>query len=192
VTLPRWSNLLFLGIVVINLISCGQSSAPDLSELDSQASAITQQFIGTLLPTLQSAMEAGGPTQAIEVCSVRAPQIATELSEQSGWSVRRVSLKPRNLALADPDGWEKEILTAFDQRQRAGEAGLTIRSSAIVNNEYRFMQAQPAMPLCLTCHGQNISEEVRSVLSVHYPGDMATGYAEGEIRGGISLRIPIY
>lgn len=192
VALQRLSYLLFTGIVAINLTSCSQPPAPDLSELDSQASAITQQFVGTLLPTLQSAMAVGGPIQAIEVCSVRAPQIAAELSEQSGWSVRRVSLKPRNLALAEPDDWEREVLATFDQRQRAGETGPAIRSSAIVDNEYRFMQAQPAMPLCLTCHGQNISEAVRSALVAHYPGDMATGYVEGQIRGGISLRTPIF
>ncbi|GFZ83851.1 hypothetical protein GCM10011403_29300 [Pseudohongiella nitratireducens] len=190
-TLKRLSYLVFTGMATISLASCRQSPAPDHSELDRQASAISQQFVDTLLPTLQSAMATGGPTQAIEICSVRAPQIAAELSDESGWSVRRVSLKPRNLALAEPDSWEKEVLEAFDQRQRAGEAGSTIKSSAVVNSEYRFMQAQPVMPLCLTCHGQIINEEVHSALAAYYPGDMATGYVEGQIRGAISLRTSI-
>lgn len=174
------------------LVNCSQpSSEADLSELNRQATEITQRFVGTLLPTLQSAMADGGPTQAIEVCSVRAPEIAAALSEETGWSVRRVSLKARNLALAEPDDWEREILQSFDDRQQAGEMGSAISTAAVVGGEYRFMQAQPAMPLCLTCHGQNISQEVQSVLATYYPNDTATGYTEGQIRGAISLRATI-
>lgn len=160
----------------------------DLAALESEAQAITQSFVGTLLPTLQGALAAGGPSEAIAVCSERAPQIAAELSAESGWSVRRVSLKPRNTGIATADDWERARLEEFDRRQQAGEAGATIRVAAVVDGEYRFMQAQPTMPLCLTCHGDDLGPEVRSALASHYPEDMATGYSTGEIRGAISLR----
>lgn len=133
-------------------------------------------------------MAQGGPTEAITVCFVRAPQIATELSSDSGWSVRRVSLKPRNTSLAIADEWERQTLQDFDRRQLAGEAGTAINESAMIDGEFRYMQAQPTMPLCLTCHGQTIAAEVRSALAEHYPMDMATGYTQGQIRGAISLR----
>ena len=178
-------------LLILTLSACSTTEERDLTELDQRAARITQQFVGTLLPTLQSAMAEGGPTQAIEVCSVRAPEIAAELSAESGWSVRRVSLKARNVDLATPDAWERQMLESFDRRQLAGEPGPEINASAVVNGDYRYMQAQPAMPLCLTCHGQNISSEVRSALADHYPDDTAIGYSVGQIRGAISLRTPV-
>lgn len=191
-TLLKTGRLSLYSCLPLWLLSACSESAKlteqDISQLDQQAKEITQQFVGTLLPTLQSAMADGGPVQAIEVCSVRAPEIAAELSQASGWSVRRVSLRPRNESLAQPDSWEREMLNAFDQRQLNGETGAMINASVVTADEYRFMQAQPAMPLCLTCHGQNISQEVRSTLIEHYPNDMATGYTAGQIRGAISLR----
>jgi hypothetical protein len=173
------------------LSACTQTESANLSSLESEARDLTQQFVATLLPTLQNAMAQGGPTEAIAVCSVRAPQIAEELSADSGWNVRRVSLKPRNASLAIPDEWERLTLQDFDRRQQGGEAGPTISASAVVDGEYRYMQAQPTMPLCLTCHGQTVATEVRSALAEHYPMDLATGYTQGQIRGAISLRRPV-
>lgn len=174
-------------MVAFGSCSTGVETA-EYSALEAEARNLTQQFVGTLLPTLQSAMAEGGPVKAIAVCSERAPAIAAELSAESGWSVSRVSLQPRNVDMAIPDSWERERLQEFDSRQQAGEAGPTINASAVVGNDFRYMQAQPAMPLCLTCHGENISPEVRSALAEHYPGDTATGYVAGQIRGAISLR----
>jgi len=81
------------------------------------------------------------------------------------------------------------MLENFERRQQAGESGMSINASAIVDGDYRFMQAQPAMPLCLTCHGTDLAPEVRSALQRFYPDDQATGYSAGQIRGAISLKI---
>ncbi len=161
-------------------------SAPP--QLVAEAAAITQRFVGTLLPTLQLAIASGGPVHAIEVCAVQAPQIAAQLSADSGRNVRRVSLKARNSSAATPDGWETMALTMFDERQRGGQAGADINVAEIVGREFRYMQAQPAAPLCLTCHGNDIATDVRSALEQRYPNDMATGYFNGQIRGAITLR----
>lgn len=160
----------------------------DMEALQQEAQGITGEFVGTLLPTLQQAMQTGGPVNAIEVCSVEAPAIAEALAERSGWDVRRVSLQPRNQRLAGPDDWEREVLQQFEQRQQAGEPGAGINIAAVVDGEFRYMQAQPTGQLCLTCHGAQLSSSVRAALSEYYPDDTATGYVEGEIRGAISLR----
>ena len=152
-----------------------------------EASALTRRFVGTLLPTLQGAMAVGGPVGAIEVCAVEAPRIARILSEESGWEVKRVSLKARNSSSATPDGWETQVLSVFDLRQQAGEAPATLNVAEVVNGRFRYMQAQAAQPLCLSCHGSNISADVKAAIARKYPNDMATGYREGQIRGAISL-----
>jgi hypothetical protein len=159
--------------------------------LVNEANDLTQRFVGTLLPTLQSALQDGGPLNAIDVCAVEAPKIAQQLSEESGWEVTRVSLKARNSSTAVPDTWEAQVLNMFDQRQRAGESAATLNVAETVNGNFRYMQAQPTAPLCLTCHGSEVSQEVLSAIRAKYPNDLAIGYQAGQIRGAISLRKPM-
>lgn len=170
---------------LVMLAACTTSDVVDTAALQTQARDIAGQFTSALLPTLQNAIAEGGPENAIEVCSVRAPEIADELAAATNWSVRRVSLKARNSELAIPDSWEREVLERFENRELASTP---MTQSAVVDGEYRYMQAQLAMPLCLSCHGQNLSPEVSDALRQHYPNDLATGYREGDVRGAISLR----
>lgn len=175
-----------------NVSSVGTPSIPQSppAALVSEASDLTARFVGTLLPTLQSALQSGGPLHAIDVCAIEAPKIAQTLSEESGWEVTRVSLKARNSDTAIPDTWETQVLNMFDQRQRAGETPATLNIAETVNGSFRYMQAQPTAPLCLTCHGSEVSEEVLSAIHAKYPNDLAIGYQAGQIRGAISLREP--
>jgi len=180
---------LILPALAATLLMASACAPRDVSveELQQEAAAISARFINTLQPVLQSAIAAGGPVNAIDICAIEAPTIAQQLTVETGWEVSRVSLKPRNISTAVPDNWERAALQQFDRRQRAGEAGLQINTSEVVGQQFRYMQAQPAMGLCLTCHGTDISADVRAALQQHYPGDQATGYAVGEIRGAISL-----
>jgi hypothetical protein len=41
--------------------------------------------------------------------------------------------------------------------------------------------------MCLACHGDAPAEDVRAVLMEYYPGDLATGFAEGDLRGLFSI-----
>jgi len=170
------------------LSACQDDSSASTTELTEQAQLITGQFVSTLQPTLQNAMQEGGPVRGIEVCTVEAPRIAADLSADSGWMVTRVSLRARNHETAIPDEWETRVLSDFDQRQQAGEAVEQLNAAEVVNGEFRYMQAQATGPLCLTCHGTQISSDVQVLLDQHYPQDTATGYLAGQIRGAISLR----
>lgn len=158
--------------------------------LEQQAKALVNQFAGRLKPQLKTAMEAGGPTQAIEVCATQAPIIADALSAESGWLVKRVSLRERNASRALPDAWERDVLASFDERHAAGEPAANLNQSTTADGKFRYMQAQATEPLCLVCHGQTLAAPVRELLQVYYPDDRATGYALGEVRGAISLIAP--
>lgn len=161
--------------------------SPEEAELTLEAESLVQQFAGTLKPQLQAAMQQGGPVHAINVCAEEAPQIARQLSDSSGWQVKRVSLKARNSGTAVPDSWEREILQQFDQRRAAGELLQQLSAAAAVNGQFRYMKAQGVEPLCLTCHGETLDPQVRAALQQRYPDDRATGYREGQIRGAFSL-----
>jgi hypothetical protein len=47
--------------------------------------------------------------------------------------------------------------------------------------------------MCLTCHGEKarIPPAVEAVIAQEYPGDRATGFAEGDVRGAVSVRVPL-
>lgn len=162
------------------------SDATD-TELAQEARQLAGQFVGELKPKLKQAMADGGPTHAIEVCASEAPRIADALSASSGWQVNRVSLKSRNASRAQPDQWEMAVLQDFDQRQAAGELPGDINYGATTPGRYRYMQAQGVEAVCLVCHGQELSDAVRTTLEKYYPDDWATGYSLGQVRGAISL-----
>lgn len=158
-----------------------------------EARKVAMSLPPKLLATLQEEMAKSGPEGAIPVCRDMAPKMAGKILKETGWKVKRVSLKPRNEARAIPDDWEKAALEDFDQRAAAGEPPAQLEKGEKVGNEYRYVKALPVQPLCLACHGSadQISPAVKSVLGELYPNDRATGYSVGQIRGAISVRKPL-
>ena len=158
--------------------------------LSEQGREIIQTFANRLQNELQQAMAEGGPVNAIDVCKVRAPQIAAELSTD-GWLVRRTSLRVRN-QLNTPDEFERKILEDFAQKKAAGWAVEKLAYYKMKEygetTEFRYMKAIPTQQICLTCHGENIPADVQKKLNAAYPNDEARGYKEGDIRGAFSLR----
>ena len=158
---------------------------------EQEARELVKEFVGQLKPQLKKAMQEGGPTLAIESCATTAPAIADALAAQTGWEVRRVSLKTRNASRAEPDDWERSVLIKFDQRQAAGERSPTINFGELRGDYYRYMQAQGVDPVCLVCHGEQLTEPVKAMLDDYYPNEQATGYSLGQLRGAISLSKPM-
>ena len=181
----------FMALLILFSIPSVIASEHQQDALKREAQQLVQQFVGQLKPQLKKAMEAGGPTLAIESCATLAPAIADAISAQSGWKVRRVSLKTRNASRAEPDDWERSVLIRFDQRQAAGALPSTINFGEIEGGHYRYMQAQGVEPVCLVCHGQQLSASVKEMLDQYYPNEQARGYTLGQLRGAISLTKPL-
>ncbi len=163
---------------------------PETEDLKQEAIAIVKQFAGTLKPELKHALQEGGPTMAVEVCSIKAPIIAQNLAAESGWEVKRVSLKPRN-PNATPDAWETAALQALAERQAHNDGSDSLVYAELSEHEFRLMKAQPVEQICLTCHGTEIDADVSEALKKFYPEDHATGYSLDDIRGAISLTKPL-
>jgi len=158
---------------------------------EQQARALAKQFVGMLKPQLKQAMDQGGPSMAVAVCAKTAPAIADTLSTESGWTVKRVSLQPRNSSRAKPDEWEQAVLYDFNRRQAEGEKPSRIAFGEVVDGQYRFMQAQGVEPLCLLCHGKGLSDDAQAALDEYYPDDQATGYSLDQVRGAISISLDL-
>jgi hypothetical protein len=162
----------------------------------SEARTVAGSVPPKLVAMLVEEIGKGGPEGAIGVCRDKAPQMARAASEQTGWNIRRVSLKNRN-PKAVPDAWERAALEDFDRRAAAGEAPATLEKAEIVAEggaqQYRYMRALPMQELCLNCHGpaDRLTQAVRDQLKALYPDDKATGYAPGQIRGAITIKKPV-
>jgi len=149
-----------------------------------------------LLAVLTEEIGKNGPEGAILVCRDKASQLAKAASDETGWSVRRVSLRNRN-PRAVPDGWERAALDDFDRRAASGESATTLEKAEIVTEggkqSYRYMRALPTQPLCLNCHGspEQLTPAVLEKLKALYPDDKAVGYRPGDIRGAITIRKPV-
>ena len=183
--------LLSARLVVVACVSMSWVQARDETLLRQEAVQIARDFAGRLKPRLLQAMESGGPVSAISVCSEQAPEIARRLGAESGWEVKRVSLKARNDKTAVPDNWEHRVLEDFDRRHAQGEPADSLVRAETVSGRFRFMKAQPVESLCLVCHGTAVSDEVKAALASRYPKDQATGYSLGDIRGAISISRPL-
>jgi hypothetical protein len=183
-------NILLLSLIspVLFLSSFSSSAqSTDMHALKAEAVTIVKQFGGTLKPQLKKALTEGGVLKAIEVCSVKAPEIAQNLTQSTEWQVKRVSLKARNHPDAIPNTWERAVLESFNQRHKQGESAKKMAKAEIIGDEFRFMKAQGTEPLCLTCHGSKLTSETKAALKEYYPKDQATGYSLGQIRGAFSL-----
>ncbi len=181
--------LLFLSITMV-LTGCLREPVVDAQQqpaLQKEAASIVQQFVATLKPKLKKALREGGPAHAVAVCSKTAPTLAIQLGDETGWSIKRVSLKARNHQTAIPDAWESAVLRQFDREQAAGKPVSGMIASHIEKGQYRFMKAQVVEPVCLVCHGKVISPDVTAALKQYYPQDQATGYELGQVRGAFSL-----
>jgi hypothetical protein len=148
-----------------------------------------------LVAVLQEEIAKVGHEGAIGVCRDQAPAMARKASEQSGWNVRRVSLRNRN-PKAVPDAWERAALEDFDRRAAAKEPPARLERAEVVQENgvavQRYMRALPTLELCTNCHGaaDKLSPAVAAKLAELYPQDRATGYQVGDIRGAMTLRRP--
>lgn len=177
---------LIMGSVLITL----SLSSNQEEQLNKEAKELAQEFGKTLKSELVKGMSAGGAVNAISVCYEKAPMIAEQLSQESGWLISRTSLKVRNKNNA-PDDWEKSILLEFERHNESGEDPDSFVQSEVVEKDgtqvFRFMKAIPTDAVCLTCHGSNLKDEIAIRIEALYPGDTATGFKQGDIRGAFSL-----
>jgi hypothetical protein len=194
-------RLSLLAALAVFLISCGgtdksddngagdpledstATAAEDEALIQRAADNLIGQFSDALIAEVGAAIESHGYAGAVGHCNTLAPALADSHSVGS-WSIRRVSEKNRN-----PDNRptleEKAVLAAFSDTL-AEPADFVGRwqetDSTLAYQYYRPIRIQP---LCMKCHGsmQTLAPGVFDAVKRHYPGDRATGYRIGDLRG---------
>jgi hypothetical protein len=108
--------------------------------------------------------------------------IAKSLSA-GGVTVGRATRKPRNPANAAA-GWCADALARFESIAAAGQSlEGAAWASRLSDGTTAYAEPLIIQPLCIPCHGAALAPEVKAALADRYPGDQATGYAVGNLRG---------
>lgn len=185
----RLSALLVVAAAVIGAAAGPDAEAAALARARELAAGLT----AALMPRLQQEVAAHGAAAALTTCAEVA-QPLTAAAAGDGASLRRVSLRARNPA-DRPDELERRVLEELAAQHAAGT--LPPERQEVVagptGRELRYFKPIVVQPLCLRCHGEpaSLEPEVRARLSELYPQDEAIGYRTGDLRGAVSVRIPL-
>lgn len=169
----------------------GASSETDALK---RAQAAAMEFNRRLRATLESTIDNQGAPAAIEVCAVAAPAIAEDVMREHQLRLGRVAApgKQRNPEHA-AEGWRwdalREMIEAVEAGAPVDQQVKVIREDLPEGVTLRMVRGIPTEALCTTCHGEEIDPAVEEKLRLHYPGDGATGFREGMLRGALWVEV---
>lgn len=183
-------------MVVSSFPASAQKGSKDIAfeEALMDAREVSNQLAEKVRGLLLQEIGKGGFPSAVRVCSETVQGITRQFNAQTGHDVRRISLKYRNPNNV-PDAYEQRKLEEFNVLNQKKE--LSNEYSEIIEEHgkkyLRYLRPLIVAPLCITCHGPkgNIPQEVKTILADRYPDDRATGFLVGDVRGAITVKIPI-
>lgn len=185
--MPRYFFGLLLALPLL-------AQQPDEESLR-RARAATQALAVEVRQLLSDALAAQGYAGAVQACSQVAQQKTQAVAAAQGLPVRRISLRYRNAA-SRPDGWENQQLSHWEKQAERNlpvpdEVYEVLRTNG--QSELRYLKPIRLEAVCMGCHGdkQSLAPGVPEKLKVLYPADKATGYHTGQLRGAISVRVPL-
>jgi len=170
-------------------------SPEEIQRIAPSGQQITQELLLALKSELQSAISEGGFGKAIGICNLKAIPVSKMVEQSSSkiiW-LKRTTYQYRN-PLNAPDEIEKQALNYFQNLVAMNEVLPESYIQKISNSDstyYYYFKPLKMDVLCMGCHGktENIDPAVLTQIKELYPDDKATGYAEGDFRGLVSVII---
>lgn len=186
-----------VSMVLATLLFPVSVMAQDVAALTAETKAAVLPVVPKVMSAMMSAVTEQGVAGAIPVCQDEAPLLIKGVREETGWAIRRVSLKTRNPERSTPDAWEAAVLAEFDARAAGGEPVKPMEKAEVTTVDgkpvFRYMKALPVAEVCLSCHGsaESLDAELKAELGKRYPHDAATGYGLGQVRGALTVIRPL-
>lgn len=135
-----------------------------------------------LLARLKEEMAAGGPSRAVAVCRDEAQAISAAVGREQRVKVGRTSHRLRNPKNGAP-AWAAAHVAAGEGLEASAAGALVFA----LDNRVGVIKPIGTVEMCTRCHGapEQIEPAVREALAKAYPGDRATGFKPGDLRGWI-------
>lgn len=140
-----------------------------------------------ILRELHAALAEGGPEHALSSCHVDAAGVALQIRQLEGVLVGRTSARLRNPRNAPP-AWAADIVARQSGAKARDVEGFVVD----LGDRVGLLRPIAAQPMCASCHGpaDRISPTVKAKIAARYPGDRATGFADGDLRGWFWVELP--
>ena len=153
----------------------------------SRADLVIVAMQDALRRELTTALEEGGPSFAIKSCHVDVAGITRRLGRQGGLAAGRTSHRLRNPANA-----ARPWAAALVHRHAASRADEIDGYAVDLGTAVGVLRPIAHRPMCGSCHGvaTRLDPDVRAALAERYPGDAATGFRDGDLRGWFWVEIP--
>lgn len=196
------TKIMGIGLVGISLTAMAAESVKVDQERYEKARVLAKDTASLLYNALhgkmRAALEAGGPTNGIEVCSSGiAQEVAASVQETDDTvvDVRRTSMKYRN-PLNRPDSHDVEVLGTYQAKFDNDQPWLDPSVKTITEDGQDYLLYYSPIRLkkaCLNCHGSlgDLHPKVRETLEAKYPEDRATGYKVGDFRGVVRIKVEL-
>lgn len=132
---------------------------------------------------LMSVIDSDGPAKAIDVCKSEAPAFGEQIEAEFGVEIGRTSFKLRNTTNGGPDWTASFVAAKVDEPTFVGLPDATLGALLPIHLKQK----------CTACHGDrdDLADDVREALDLHYPTDKATGFKEGDLRGWFWVEVPV-
>lgn len=113
-------------------------------------------------------------------------EIGKKFYNATGYQLRQVSSKYRN-PKNKPDKFEEKALAEFEKDRNLSE----YKGVDNINDQkvLRYLIPLHIEEACLKCH--SAKETIPKIIQEDYPEDKATDYVFGDLRGAISVAVPI-
>ncbi|RMF48839.1 MAG: DUF3365 domain-containing protein [Bacteroidetes bacterium] len=186
----RWIRPLAAGFLLL-MVGCAekktssQSAASTVPERQPTPSwqayvdSLTLEKQRAILSRLLAVAEKEGWGGAVRYCHAAAETLTTYQDAQI--TLQRVALRNRNPKNALADSLDRAAYNHFLETR--AQQSLVWEVGQGVLRYYRPIYV--AMPQCLKCHGgaQDLDGPALAQIRRLYPGDKATGFAQGDLRG---------
>lgn len=157
-----------------------ESEALSPMEQGKEYALATKSVLGK---NLMGQINTNGTDAALTFCNTKAIHLTDSMANAQGVNIKRVSDKnrnPNNAANAEELAYITEAKTIL---MNGGEI-----KPHLTETESGYIGYYPILTnqMCLQCHGQKetqVKTSTLELLSQKYPGDLATGYGENELRG---------
>lgn len=179
----------FLLFFVLSSLCFGANKA----EIVHSGNQATKDLMQSLSTALQSKIEEGGLSNAVEFCSKEAQKITDSINAKyPDIKIKRVSLDVRN-PQNSPDASEKKVVELFNTLKE-NNLEMTPFIQKVTETNYRFYK--PIIlnrEVCLKCHGSDsdLDKGVKPLLTKLYPNDRAINYKLGDIRGAFVVDVKV-
>jgi hypothetical protein len=165
---------------------------PARAAAEGRASEVADRLAKAVMGELTKALQAGPPESAVHVCGEAAQRVTAEVAAAEGIALRRTALRLRNPTNA-PDAFERAALEAWAAPGATPAAQAEVVEAGGGGRALRYLRPIVLQPMCVTCHGapEEVPAAVRAALAERYPEDRATGFRPGDLRGALSVTVPI-